>query len=577
MERAPKQPSAETRAFLEVFGDGKAYDELQASAKKVSVFLENANVERDGERIRSVTFHVPSNQKEDIQNEFVAMGVHPWTEKDEDGNYNFIIEHEREIKKLEFLQLVSSPEPTLAGSEETSADESIEHDPYSFPLPDVPTTERPRPNRQTSRIVDQANDEVQEVDTYMQTAEESFSQGLDIEAEAAIQPEFRYSPNLKGFKQEYFFKNGEISDVHGNEIPYETYKQILLEAKDDPEKMEQAVKMSTGLVITVLKRVLDKFGPNSVVTADDLFQAGMEGLVVAIRRYEDRETRPSSYFVPYIEGYIRTYLSVQKEGYARKPNDIRKIATYQKAVNTLVGKDPYFNNLPSNERELLIAEETGFSLAEVRKTARQTGATSEEYDDDVLEHNREKEEDLFIDLESIDYSKLQDAITENLESVPLREELAVRLYFGLTGPGRWRNEDVQNELLGGDNTSIRNGSYQELLKFDPQKDSLRDLNSAEQMFLAVIGKIPESAVAELHLNDPEKPTSVSLEEIGKIFGTRRERPRQLIAKGLRQLKHPGKVPKLVKTGYVKKVREKRKNWQGDTVEHTKHTLEGENE
>lgn len=577
MESPRQEKALKSLDFEELFGEDISYDELQAAEQVVRKFVKDAETIGDENDVKSFTIpSIAPEQKEALEQAFAALGIYGWNEENIDGLTSFIVENPKELQKLKYLRLIDSNEPEI--STPTNKDAETEgYDEYSFPLPNVPKQEPVKKYPAKKITLDETPNEVEEVDEYMKIADQRFSQGQNIEPEPQSKPESKYFPNLKQFKQEYFFQNGNIFDAEGNEIPFEEYKEILLAAKDDPEKMRQAVKMSTGLVKMTLDRILNKFRPNQVVNADDLLQAGMEGLVEALNRLEDRGYKPSSYLVPYIEGHIRSQLRTQKEGYLRKSGNADQIAKYLKTQNILEREDPEFGELTSAEKEQKIAEETGTPLELVRKISNEISGKFEEYDDESVEHNEAPIDDIpFIDPESDEYQRLREAISENLESMTPREELAVRLYYGITSAGRWRSSEVYDEILNSEKeSSIKDGTFSKLIAFDPEIDSTEGLEPAEKMFLAITGKISEEAVTDLHNNNLERPTEVTLEQIGHIFGTRRERPRQMIAKGLRLLKHPSRTSKMVKTGYVKKQREIRQGWRGETIESTRYRLDGD--
>ena len=82
------------------------------------------------------------------------------------------------------------------------------------------------------------------------------------------------------------------------------YNLIKKASEGDADSLEQAVKMNTGLVRSVVKR----FTPRGCET-EDLYQIGVMGLIKAIRRFEPAYgVRFSTYAVPLIAGEIKRFL-----------------------------------------------------------------------------------------------------------------------------------------------------------------------------------------------------------------------------------------------------------------------------
>ena len=78
--------------------------------------------------------------------------------------------------------------------------------------------------------------------------------------------------------------------------------------------------------------------------------------------------------------------------------------------------------------------------------------------------------------------------------------------------------------------------------------------------MALLGKVPESFIVGLHNEDPFKPTDVSLDDIGDIFGISKDRVSQIIAKAMRKLKHPYRSKKFRDTGYLTDESRRNRRW-----------------
>jgi hypothetical protein len=78
-----------------------------------------------------------------------------------------------------------------------------------------------------------------------------------------------------------------------------------------------------------------------------------------------------------------------------------------------------------------------------------------------------------------------------------------------------------------------------LYNFDLAQDDFDSYNPAEQLFLALIGKIPESWVEYIQ-NGSDDFSATTFENVGAILGVTRERIRQIEIKALRLLKRPSR-------------------------------------
>lgn len=141
-------------------------------------------------------------------------------------------------------------------------------------------------------------------------------------------------------------------------------------------------------------------------------------------------------------------------------------------------------------------------------------------------------------------------IVEIFPSLRVREELVLRLRFGILGESRFSDkgtlEQIKEESMQGYYSMANRGSLRKLYDFDLAKDDFDSYNPAEKLFLALIGKIPESWVKSIQYGGgtQDHSSSTSLDDVGALLGVTRERVRLLESLGLRHMKHPSRSRKL---------------------------------
>ena len=160
--------------------------------------------------------------------------------------------------------------------------------------------------------------------------------------------------------------------------------QILLTAKEDPAAMEKAVKMNMGLVRFVLNNLRETRQIKHLVDADDLLQAGTEGLVKALHRFENLGKGYQTYFIKYIEGYMLDALS------KRHPINISAEAFKQRVIiirafEKIAAKNKINSATESEDLIAATAMKLKLSYHEVNAAVRAGIPTAEQYDPDKEE------------------------------------------------------------------------------------------------------------------------------------------------------------------------------------------------
>ncbi len=537
-----------TLGFYELFGMKSSYVDIQITAKLVRGLVKRfVPSYHDGELAELTIVGVTKEQNEDLETLLNQMKIYPWVEEASDGTFTLSLDNKREVNRLAFfiplegIEVPAASEETSAESEESVTEVSLPApDPYAFPLPDIPEDRSSKVTYPKKPKIDYPAtlNEVPEVDVWMQHAKDNFDQGLPLETEE-ISKSYRKGVDLRLFKNRYRFYKDVIKATDGELLSWEEHKDILLAAKNDPEKMKQAVDMSVGLVKMVVDRILKKFSTNEIFDEDDLFQAGMEGLLYGLSRLEEREDiKPASYLVPCIEGYIRTVVRTQKRILAQPTAVANMVAKYRRAQSELEFQIPDFHSLTQRQQEEKIIGRAGLSRLDASAVLTMLNAKKESFDEESIDPDFYEQDDIH---HKASLEELKRHTTDTLSTLVPREDLVLRLRFGILKDSRFSSPEGVKELLDESRRRHSNleskGSITRLLNFDLETDDFDGLNPAEQIFLALIQKIPVSWVAHLLHGDFNR-SAATLEDVSAILGTTREVVRQVEAKGLRHLKHP---------------------------------------
>jgi RNA polymerase sigma factor (sigma-70 family) len=568
-------------SFFELFGMETSYVDMQVAGRIVSGLIEHIEPQvHDGEVVGLTIRGVSKEHDEELETILNQMKIYPWVDEESDGTFTFSIENKREANRLAFFdkraRIDTSFKETETDMDSAHSPESVSlaPDPYVFPLPS--TTEDPNPRLTYPRTpkIEHAgtdDDDVQETDVWMQVARDNFDQGLPLEGEEVESVPYRKGIDLKLFKNRYHFYKDAIKAPDGELLSWKDHKEVLLAAKHDPEKMKQAVDMSVGLVKMVVDRILKKFSTNEIFDEDDLFQAGMEGLLYGLMNLEERETSPSSYLVPCIEGYIRKVLRTQKRIFAQPHGVADLLSKYRRSQAELEREIPRFITLTREQQEEKIIQRAGLSQKEARSVLTMINAKKESFDEDLIDPELTYREKSLIEAGGDEHERVRQSFSEALETLSIREEIVLRLHFGLMGGTRIKDisevKDIFTELEKYHLKQNVKEHFQKLYQFDLEKDDFDSLNRAEQMFVALLEKVPESFVANLYNNDPSNPTEITLSEIGSIFGVTGTRVGGILAKAMRTLKHPSRNKKLHDSGYLKKESTKF-SWSDSSYERT---------
>jgi RNA polymerase sigma factor (sigma-70 family) len=506
--------------------------------------------------VNTATFVVKDEKAiSDLEDVLIKMKVYPWITEQDDGSAIFEIENHRELERLQFFGVLKDAAAPTEEVEEAELS-PVFVDEYAFPLPptppSVPPTKNTQPRIRAEKPVENDEDPLA-VDMWMEQATDNFDSGRDIEPEEEKEISPQFGPNLKLYKREYFFRDGSFYKNNGEVISLDEHKDILVAAKNDPEKMDQAVRMSVGLVKMVVDRVMKKFSTNEIFDEDDVFQAGMEGLLYGLSHFESRSTSPTSYLVPCIEGSIRGFLRKQKPIFSYGSSSNKNMVKYLRERRKLEHGDGRFHSLTREQQEERVADAAGLTLEEARSVLKQLNAKRVSLDEEQIDPEFTYNEKPLIVHGSDEHERFHQLFNEAMETLSVREEMMLRLHFGMVGGDRVKNiKDVRDIFERRELVYLKSQAVERLEKlyrFDLEKDDFGSLSRAEQMFVVMLGKAPESLVEYLHNNDPYHPTDLTLDDIGSIFGVSRERVRGVVNKALRKMKHPMRNATIRDSGY----------------------------
>ena len=543
--------------FYELFGMKSSYVDMQIVARLARGLITHIKPQyHEGEISSLLITGVDKDKDEALETLLNQMKIYPWVEETADGTITLSLDNKREINRLGFFIPLEGEETAVGeealplASEETAVEpEEAPFNPYAFTLPDTPEDSRPKIVYPKNQKVDPSAllDDVPEVDVWMRQAQDNFDQGLPMEGEEEV-TSYRKGVDLSLFKNRYRFYKDAIKAPNGELLSWDEHKEILLAAKHDPEKMKQAVEMSVGLVKMVVDRIIERFGTNEIYDEDDLFQTGMEGLLYGLSRLEGRDDiKPASYLVPCIEGRIRRLVRTHKRILQQPDQVANAVAKYRRAQSMLEREVPRFLMLPRVQQEEEIIKRAGLSRLDARAVLNMLNAKKESFDKEAIDPELSIQGDAEASAEQKDMNR---RIVEIFPSLLVREELVLRLRFGILGESRFSDkgtlEQIKEESMQGYESMTKRGSLQNLYDFDLAKDDFDSYNPAEKLFLALIGKIPESWVKSIQYGGgtQDNSSSTSLEDVGALLGVTRERVRQLESKGLRHMKHPSRSRRL---------------------------------
>lgn len=152
--------------------------------------------------------------------------------------------------------------------------------------------------------------------------------------------EYTRLPNLRLFKGPYEWSKGKlyIQNAAGEkiEVTHEEQYALLAKAKEgDVDAREKLITIHLGLVLSVVEAMQNLFGGEG----DDMVQAGLEGLLKSVERYDpEKSARFSTYAVYGIESAIRRQ-HIQGHRLIRTPAHLYSdISQYHRAYDLLEKK-----------------------------------------------------------------------------------------------------------------------------------------------------------------------------------------------------------------------------------------------
>lgn len=436
---------------------------------------------------------VPEGETGDVLfQQFYDLGIFPWTE---DGK--LIVDKPRDLEKLRWAGLIFGVELTQPSEEVAAVGVDIDAKRYAYPLPPQAPVERRRQVRD-QRLVQQKHEFSPGIDTELLGIVRKFDQGLiDEESEEFQSVIGGDMPTLTLFPQKYFWKNGRHVNQHTGEVITREKEQVLLtKAKSgDKRALDEFIRLNIGFVLYMAKRLQAKFGGD----IDDLFQEGLMGLSRAIELHDPAKNE-RGVFVTYarywIDQRMRRYQQVQGISINRpvhtsqKRREVYSLVQTEEKKQALQGDayfdDPenrvYFEKLKKLEQRLLISAR--FEPVE------DIFADESPVDVDMFARDLVK---MPAQEEAVEAREIEERITKAFSTLTPREELVLRLRFGLV--------NMKEVVIPGMQPGERLGEAEDL-------------------------------------------DGLTFEEVGMFFGVTRERVRQIEAKALRKLKHPSRSRRL---------------------------------
>ena len=406
------------------------------------------------------------------------LGIFPWIE-----NGQIIIDHRRDLRKLEFAGLRTAPTTKAPGVDEMLPDAFA----MPFPLPSTETLsersqrfaqERPREEQEDQEIPDEPLELTDELEALINR----FDQGLIDEDDAVFQATAGYFPSLKLFPREYIWKNGEaIERRTGKVLTEEDQQKIVAEAKaGDAKAVTKLVRMHRGLVLKKVLAVRDYIKADS----DDLFQEGMLGLIASLKRYTPGVATFGTFAKYAIEQNMRRFAFENRHPITRPSGVSGRISRVMKA----------------------------------KKDAKEAGSIEPE---DVVERigtlplGVDKDESHAYQLDRIERTYLMNAAFD-----PVSDELADEAFLDPVSP-----DDVvdQNQLI------------------EEIRHVLSTLPPKQELILRLRFGLDRKLNPDEHDSASSSWDGLTLEQVGeRLGGLSRERVRKIEATALRHLRHPSR-------------------------------------
>lgn len=436
-------------------------------------------------------------QQEQLVSTLAELGIFPWEEQG-----LLIVDRKSDLHKLKLAGIVKGVEyrEEKPVKEESAVGPDIDAQRYAFPLPAQAPVERrkearkPKQERKMAELLELEEDE-SGVDMELLDIIRRFDEGLLDDDEPEFTRAFGNMPTLTLFPHKYIWDRKTHTHTHartGEVFGDEEELQLLRKAREgDSRATEEFVRMHVGAVLFLAKRVHEKFGGD----IDEIFQNGLLGLEYAMREYEEEKVEEShftAYAFPCIEGYMRSGLKKQSTVHvpsSNKRSEVRRLRNKEQKLKQLVG--PAYGTDEDRDRLL------GIERLERRLLIGAQFDPIESHFDDEAWQKRDVRGNSLAQLpeqiEQVDAETLRQRINKVLLTLTPREEMVIRLRFGL-------------------------GEYNQSGLFEATK-----AYSSEE--------------------------GLSLEAVAEIMGVTRERPRQIEARALRKMKYPGRSIHI--SGFVK--------------------------
>ncbi len=319
---------------------------------------------------------------------------------------------------------------------------------YQFPVQisgkEFPSyTSKPNESRGINNHEKRFKNEEEVPDSYEQLQEivSRWEQGVQEETEDKKTHDYTRLPNLSVFKNnEYRWERGVLYKMGGvqgskddiREISKEERTQILERAKNGDEKaLAEIPKIHIGLVLSIVADLQELYG----MEADDMMQAGFEGLMYAIKRHDSNKAAFSTYAAICIDSFIRrlhddTHRLIRRPRYRNT-----EVSAYYKASKSLE------QELKREPSHLELSKKLGITDKELDEFERQNGIGRQivglTHDDQIDSgHISVESPELLPDLDNpveweSEKKELSEHMEEALQTLTPIEMKVLRLRFGI--------------------------------------------------------------------------------------------------------------------------------------------------
>jgi RNA polymerase sigma factor (sigma-70 family) len=463
---------------------------------------------------------ISAEHREALLESLYELGIFPWEE-----NGLLIVDHKKDLSKLESAGVIRSMEYKLAPAEAPNVEHiDTESDLFAYRLP---KQIKEPPSHKTSRSLHIKPEEDTSIDpgidTELQDIISKFDAGVLDDSDEEFKATYGDMPTLTLFPHKYLWKGKKLSHARTGEIiSREEQEKVLEKAHEgDARAMNETVRMHTGLVIYIARRIHERFGGD----IDEIFQGGLLGLEYAIRNFSsDRE---DSNFVAYAASCI--------EGTARR-NRHTGGPISQTAYHSGRRKDVLINDKKEQKANQLRGPKYGteeedsraYNLAKLKQRlliGAKYDPIEDHFDEEAWNQIDARGNDRFESPKqeaSFEYFEMRDMLLEALSSMSPRERLILAARFGIAQPFM-APEETRPYLVGRG------------VEFD-ENDRVTNLHDMEKidLFVLYISNYLEA------LPEGDFENGFTLESVGEFLQVTRERIRGIEAKALRRMKHPSR-------------------------------------